>query len=88
MRPPDDRDLLLWAVVIGGAAAYDVWADRNRPHGTLTHVTKHLFRLETSEVGRAALVGLWGGLTYWLLPHLMRRAATAVETVREELTPD
>lgn len=88
MSAPEGRDLLTWAALLGGPVAYDVWMDRNRPQGTLTQVTRTLFRLDSSEAGRAALVGVWGGLTCWLLPHLLRRAATAVENVVNELTPE
>lgn len=62
---------------MGSPVAYDVWADRHRPEGTLSRVLRWVFRVDALH-GKVALLGAWGVLTAWLLPHLLRLAEETV----------
>lgn len=72
-----------WTLLVGVPVAYDVWADRHRPQGTLTALAKWLLRAETPP-GRLVSLAAWCGLTYWFLPHLWRLTVEPVARAIEE----
>lgn len=68
------RPGLVWAALLGGMAALDVYCDRNTTTGdTLSEVTRATFRTH-HPLGRAAFVLCWARLSWWFVPHICRQA--------------
>jgi hypothetical protein len=62
-----------WVATFAGLGIFDLWLAKNATDGdSLSEVAREVFRTET-PAGRAALIGFWGALSAWLIPHLLRR---------------
>jgi len=59
-----------WCGVIGSLTGVDIYLDRRHPHYTLSAVTRRVFRVETKH-GKVAFIAVWGGLTFWFVPHIL-----------------
>lgn len=71
------RPGLVWAALLGGLAALDLYCDRNATTGdTLSEVTRATFCTH-HPIGQAAFVLCWARLSVWLVPHICRRAAAS-----------
>ncbi|HEU5032699.1 MAG TPA: hypothetical protein VFV01_47805 [Spirillospora sp.] len=80
VRRAEAADWLIWALLLGAPVAYDVWADRRRPQGTLSNLSRQLFHVE-HPAGRLLFVAAWGRLTWWLVPHICRLPRLAADSV-------
>lgn len=75
------RPHLVWGGILASLTALDVWcAVNDHDDDSLSEVIRSAFRTDT-PAGRFALVGVWSGLTAWLLPHLLRGSHNALVDV-------
>lgn len=65
----------VWLAVIGGAAALDIWADRNDREGdSLSEATRALFRTNTRG-GRFTFTVALFGVVVWFYDHILNDPA-------------
>ena len=66
------RPEVFWAATITSLAVFDYWAAKNATTGdSLSECARAAFRTHTTP-GRIGFVLAWGGLTAWLVPHILR----------------
>lgn len=61
-----------WFSVLGALGIFDYWCAKNAIDGdSLSECARSTLRTDTAA-GRAAFVGGWAALSYWLIPHICR----------------
>lgn len=63
---------VFWFGTLGALGLFDFWCARNATVGdSLSECTRAALRTHTWP-GRVAFVLAWGGLTAWIVPHILR----------------
>lgn len=88
-----DKPSVFWGSVLVGFGLFDWWAHRHVPRWTLSWTGRRWYRMEEHAVGEYALLGTWGGLTLWFLPHMinparLKRATHAAAAVLASATAE
>jgi hypothetical protein len=65
------RDACPWVGIVAAVVAFDIVCDR-RGWPTLSSTTRAVMRTDT-ESGGVLFVAGWSALTYWFVPHIVRR---------------
>lgn len=59
-----------WISSIVALGALDWYAAYVKGDGTLSQCGREIFKTNTTA-GKVAWVTAWGGLTYWIIPHII-----------------
>ena len=63
---------IVWAAIISVGLAYETYTLLDKREGnTLSEVTRSLFRVHTSSVGRSAFLVVWSGFALWFAGHVL-----------------
>lgn len=70
------RPATIWAAILGGAAAYDVYCDRRGDDSTLSCVTRRA--VEATPGGPVVFTAALVGTGWWFRRHILGPLADAI----------